>query len=69
MKKKISIIVLSIISTLAITQQDSEMTLVPGGEFLMGKDMKNGLGFSPVHKVKVDSFYMDKYEVTNRDYL
>jgi len=69
MKNKLSILVLSIISTVAIAQQDSEMKLVPGGEFLMGKDIKNGLGFSPAHKVKVDSFYMDKYEVTNKDYL
>ena len=69
MKKKISILVLSIISTVAIAQQDSEMKLVPGGELLMGNDMKNGLGFSPVHKVNVDSFYIDKYEVTNKDYL
>ncbi len=35
----------------------------------MGNDLKNGLGFSPVHKVKVDSFYMDNTEVTNREYL
>ena len=64
-----TILKLSIISTVAIAQQDSEMTLVPGGELLMGNDMKNGLGFSPVHKVKVNSFYIDKYELTNKDYL
>ncbi len=70
MKKKIStLVLLIIISTVAIAQQDSGMTLVPGGEFFMGNDMKNGLGFSPMHKVKVDSFYIDKYEVTNKDYL
>lgn len=70
MKKKISTLVLSIIiSTVAIAQLDSGMTLIPGGDFLMGNDMKNGLGFSPVHKVKIDSFYIDKYEVTNKDYL
>lgn len=45
------------------------MALIPSGEFIMGNDMKNGLGFSPAHKVKIDSFYMDKCEVTNREYL
>lgn len=70
MKRKISTLIsLIFISVVAIAQQDSGMTLVPGGEFLMGNNMKNGLGFSPVHKVKVDSFYIDKYEVTNKDYL
>lgn len=70
MKRKISTLIsLIFISVMVIAQQDSVMTLVPGGEFLMGNNMKNGLGFSPVHIVKVDSFYIDKYEVTNKDYL
>jgi len=54
---------------LHIIGQESQMALIPGGEFLMGNDMKNGLGFSPAHKVKLDSFYMDKCEVTNSEYL
>jgi formylglycine-generating enzyme required for sulfatase activity len=49
--------------------QESKMALIPGGEFIMGNDMKNGLGFSPAHKVKLDSFYMDNCEVTNGEYL
>ena len=53
----------------AIAQQETEMVLVPGGEFMMGKDITNELGFSPSHKVKVDSFYIDPQEVTNRDYF
>jgi iron(II)-dependent oxidoreductase len=68
-KKILTLSLLIIVSLVAIAQPDSEMVLVPGGEFVMGKDMKNGLGFSPAHKVKVDSFYMDKYEVSNKDYL
>ena len=43
------------------------VVLVPGGEFLMGSDSEGD--HSPVHKVYVDSFYMDKYEVTNAQYL
>lgn len=43
-----------------------EMVLIPGGEFLMGKDEEGDC--SPAHKVWVDSFYIDKYEVTNAQY-
>lgn len=35
----------------------------------MGKDMANGLGFSPAHLVKIDSFFMDKHELSNRQYF
>lgn len=45
-----------------------EMVLVPGGEFIMGKDDKDTNDHYPAHKVYVDSFYMDKYEVTNAEY-
>jgi iron(II)-dependent oxidoreductase len=40
--------------------------LIPAGEFLMG-DSSEG-DHSPVHAVFVDSFYMDKYEVTNAQF-
>lgn len=63
-----TIALLLIVSPL-LNAQGSDMTLIPGGEFVMGNDMKNGLGFSPSHKVKIDSFYMDKFEVTNGDYI
>lgn len=43
-----------------------EMVLISGGEFLMGSDRGED---SPVHKVYVNSFYIDKYEVTNAQYL
>lgn len=44
-----------------------DMVLIPGGEFLMGDDEEEDN--SPIHKVYVDSFYMDKYEVTNAQYF
>jgi len=47
-------------------QTQAEVVLIPGGEFLMGKGEEGDC--SPVHKVFVDSFYMDKYEVTNSQY-
>ncbi len=41
------------------------MVLIPGGRFVMGSENP---GESPPHEVEVDSFYLDKYEVTNREY-
>jgi len=44
-----------------------EMVLVPEGEFIMGS--KNGTeDEKPVHRVYLDEFYIDKYEVTNEQY-
>jgi len=40
------------------------MVLVPAGEFTMGSD-KGDDDEQPVHKVFLDSFYIDKFEVTN----
>ena len=48
---------------------NSFMVLIPAGEFMMGKDLEKGYDFSPAHKVKVDSFFMDRHEVTNGDYF
>ena len=61
-----------------------DMVLVPAGEFIMGRDpneeladcqeFRNDCGLSwlgslgPEHQVYLDSFYMDKYEVTNAHY-
>lgn len=41
------------------------MVLIPGGYFTMGSDSGDE---SPKHKVWVAPFFMDKYEVTNRQY-
>jgi iron(II)-dependent oxidoreductase len=42
---------------------NSEMALIPAGEFMMGGDTEDD--HMPIHKVYVDSFYLDRYEVTN----
>ena len=42
------------------------LILIPGGEFLMGKDGEGDC--EPAHVVRIDSFYMDKCEVTNAQY-
>jgi len=46
------------------------MVLIPGGRYLMGSEGPESYNNEkPVHEVFVDSFFMDKYEVTNHDFL
>jgi len=45
-----------------------EMVLIPAGEFIMGTDDKASLAY-PVHKVNLPAFWIDKYEVTNTQFL
>ncbi|THJ19572.1 MAG: formylglycine-generating enzyme family protein [Nitrospira sp. CG24E] len=40
------------------------MALIPAGEFMMGSD-KGDDDEQPVHRVFLDSYYLDKFEVTN----
>jgi formylglycine-generating enzyme required for sulfatase activity len=46
------------------------MVYVPGGEFMMGRDEKDGGDEyeRPAHKIPVKPFFMDQYDVTNEDY-
>ena len=43
------------------------MVLVPGGSFVMGNNSIKREQ-RPSHKVHIDAFYIDKYEVTNAEY-
>jgi iron(II)-dependent oxidoreductase len=76
----LSLIVLPIIA-LACKQPDNrntgiqpviepEMVLIPGGVFTMGNIPREDEEFidNQAHKVYVDTFYLDKYEVTNAMY-
>jgi iron(II)-dependent oxidoreductase len=49
---------------------DHDFVLIPAGEFEMGEPSPPNAGFVDnwLHKVYVDSFYIDKYEVTNSQY-
>jgi formylglycine-generating enzyme required for sulfatase activity len=62
--------VLTIISTPdaseLIDDKGIPMRLVPAGEFIMGSDSDSTT--SPAHRVYLDAFYMDTYEVTNTRY-
>lgn len=52
-------------STVNVRHKKENMVLVPAGEFTMGGDRR----FEPEEKIVfLDAFYIDKYEVTNRDY-
>jgi formylglycine-generating enzyme required for sulfatase activity len=46
------------------TDKQHQMVLVPEGEFSMGSELGD-TDESPVHTVFLDSYYIDKYEVTN----
>lgn len=46
----------------------SEMVLIPAGEFVMGRNSVNS-NEEPAHTVYLDAFYIDKYEVTQLQYL
>jgi len=57
-------------------QPEEGMVYIPAGEFIMGSDEKDfekiggivAVDETPRRKVNVKAFYMDKYEVTNRQY-
>lgn len=44
------------------------MEIIPKGQFNMGKNTLNATDWQPEHVVTIDSFYIDKYEVTNQEY-
>ena len=55
----------------AINGSTDGMALIPGGDFLMGTDDPIGFaadGEGPVRSVRVNSFYMDTYAVTNTQF-
>ena len=52
-----------------ITQQSAVMLIVPAGQFKMGSDKPNAKeDEKPVHTVDLDTFYIDKFIVTNALY-
>jgi formylglycine-generating enzyme len=51
----------------AQTPQES-MILIPAGVFTMGKNTTGPSDWQPEHNVRINSFYMDKTEVTNKQY-
>lgn len=52
-----------------VPQSPAGMVLVTGGEFMMGRNESKLVVDLPSHKVSIESFFMDKYETTNEEYL
>lgn len=48
------------------SKDNAKMALIPEGEFIMGSDKaeQSNPDEKPAHKVFIDAYYMDKYEVT-----
>ncbi|NLX22364.1 MAG: SUMF1/EgtB/PvdO family nonheme iron enzyme [Phycisphaerae bacterium] len=58
------------LNTTAVCPQ-VDMVMIPAGEFQMGDTFNEGEADErelPVHAVRVDAFYVDRYEVTNQQY-
>lgn len=51
-------------------KDNAEMVLIPAGEFIMGSDSKTQAerNETPSRKIYLNSYYIDKYEVTNSQY-
>jgi formylglycine-generating enzyme required for sulfatase activity len=68
----ILLLVFTVFCTISHGQED--MVLIPAGEYEMGDHYPKarpywlGNQWAPVHKVYIDAFWMDKYEVTNEEY-
>lgn len=55
-------------NTLAGDTVRSKMIRIEGGSFLMGSDDPEFPDAQPVHKVTVNSFWMDEHEITNAEF-
>jgi formylglycine-generating enzyme required for sulfatase activity len=53
--------------SLAKNREKWDMVLIPAGEFIMGT-METRIDARPEHKVSLDAYYIDKYEVTIAQY-
>ena len=53
-----------------IEQEPAGMVLIPAGEFTMGRSQQGTITIdqTPPHTVYLDSYYIDKHEVTNRQF-
>ena len=50
-----------------VDRMNVKMVLIPAGEFVMGSDDGDS-DEKPAHKVYMDAYYIDKYEITNEQY-
>jgi formylglycine-generating enzyme len=68
--RTIMFLLLLAFSVPGISQNQADgMVLIPAGEFNMGRNSTAPSDWQPEHRVKISSFYIDKYEVTNQQYF
>jgi len=67
--------IILIVGNHAFANDSTDMVLIEGGTFWMGSNVGNqamphgGINNeSPIHEVKLDGFWIDKYPVTNEQY-
>ena len=68
----IFIVMLFLWSVLQVTEHNktsTEMIVIPGGSFTMGKNTSGPSNFKPAHRVALDSFLIDAHPVTNAQYF
>ena len=46
-----------------------EMVLIPAGDFIFGTDDKDHFGYYPARTMYLPAFWIDKYEITNMEFL
>ena len=46
----------------------NDMVLVPAGEYIIGDDSSNPAPDAPPRRIRLDAFYIDRHEVTNREF-
>ena len=68
MKAFLFILTIILCISASAQQTDNSMVLITSGEFTMGKSTAAPSDWQPEHLVRISSFYMDKYEVTNKQY-
>lgn len=68
MRTTLFLLVILIFNSVQSQETYQDMVLIPAGEFMMGKNSTNPTDWQPEHKVNIDAFYMDKFEVTNKQY-
>jgi len=67
-KIKISLFFIFIfLSSNIYAQKDTNLVFIDGGRYKMGNN-NSEIDEKPKHKVKISSFYIGKYEVTNQEY-
>jgi sulfatase modifying factor 1 len=52
----------------ATAEETNEMVFVPAGEFILGSKERDNISY-PEQKINLPAFWIDKYEVTNIDFM